>query len=456
MNNLERLLSETPIPKLIEVEQSIPEGKISREMIPDIVKQQLKNRLPLMERGKSAALTCGSRQINHLDLILKTVIELLKECGVEPFIFPAMGSHGGATAQGQREIIEGLGITEESMQVPIRATMDTVVVGRTASEIEVHLDRYANEADYIIPIGRIKPHTDFRGPAESGLQKMLTIGCGKQQGANICHSLGFPNMSQNIMDISGVLLEKKNIPWGIAIIEDAFHGTYQIECVDGSEIKSREPQLLDLAKGLVPGLPFRKIDVLVLDEIGKDISGAGMDSNITGRSSMLGRWQPFAERIAVLDLTEQSHHNACGIGGADITTQRLFEKMDFETSYPNAVTSHDPASMRIPPVLSCDRAAIQMALHTCMEQDDKLGYRMIWMKNTLMLNRYYISENLLYEANEIPSIKVLGSPFEIEFDQEGNVPWLTKPKRRYQDHEAIGFVCVPKHADRSSNGIQKV
>lgn len=437
--NFDQLLQKTDVPRMAQVKYRIKKGDITAEQIPGLIRELLEKQqlLERIEAGKTVALTCGSREICNIDVILRSVIGLLKEKGAQPFIFPAMGSHGGANAQGQREILAGYGITEETMGVPIKATMDTVVLGKTAKGLEVHFDKYAYEADYVIPINRVKPHTDFRGKIESGLMKMLTIGCGKQHGANICHTLGFPMMAENVTEIARVILEHCRIPFGIAIVEDAFHGTYKIAAVPGERIEEEEEKLLLEAKTLIPGIPFEKVDVLVLDEIGKDVSGAGMDPNVTGRSSMMGRWKPFIERIVILDLTEKSHHNGCGIGGADITTQRFFEKMDFPTSYPNGITSHDPSSMRIPPVMPNDVCAVKMALQTCMENEHGAGYRMVWMKNTLHVASFYISEALLEEARRNPDLTILGEPEAVPFKENGNVPWLEDPVKVYGLHENL-------------------
>lgn len=435
----EQLLRETEVPAMVQVKYRVKTGEITGEQIPALIRDSLEKQ-GLRERltpGKTVALTCGSREICHIDIIMKSMADLLREWGLKPFIFPAMGSHGGANAEGQREILAGYGVTEESMGVPIKSSMETVILGKSPKGLEVHFDRYADEADYVIPIGRVKPHTDFRGKIESGLMKMLTIGCGKQHGASICHTLGFPMMAENVTEIARVILEKKNIPFGIAIIEDAFHGTYKIEAVPGEKIEEREEELLEEAKTLIPGIPFEKVDVLVLDEIGKDVSGAGMDPNVTGRSSMLGRWKPFIERIVILDLSEKSHHNGCGIGGADITTQRFFEKMDFGVSYPNGITSHDPASMRIPPVMPDDRSAVKMALQTCMENDREKGYRVVWMKNTLHMDSFYISEALIEEAKNNPDIEIIGELQAVPFDGQGNVPWLGAPVLEYALHKNL-------------------
>lgn len=432
----EELLREVKIPRMVPVELEIQKGKIKREEISGILRRGMEEQ-GLFERlkaGKTVAVTCGSREIHNIDEIMRSVVSILKDAGLSPFIFAAMGSHGGASAKGQLEILEGYRVTEKAMGVPVTATMDTVVIGKTELGLEVHMEKNADGADYIIPVGRIKPHTDFRGRIESGLMKMLAVGCGKQHGADLCHMYGFSRMSENVTQIARVILEKKRIPFGVGIVEDAFHNTYHLEVIPGEKIEEREAELLETAKSLIPAIPFEKIDVLVLDEIGKDISGAGMDPNVTGRSSIMGSFKPFVERIAVLGLSEKSHHNGCGIGVADITTQRFFEDMDFCVSYPNGLTSHDPASMSIPPVMPNDRCAVAMAIHTCVNQDRNLGHRMVWMKNTLCLNRFLISENLLQEAEKNPDIRICGEPEEVLFDEYGNVSGLGKAAKDYGAH----------------------
>lgn len=437
MNIFESLLQDTDVPKMLPVQFKVKRGSIRREDIPSIVRKTLEDSgvLSSLQPGKKVAVTCGSREINNIDEIERSLVVILKERGLHPFIFAAMGSHGGANAAGQLEILAGYHVTEETMGVPVVATMDTEVIGRTPNGLEVHMELHANQADYIIPVGRIKAHTDFRGSIESGLMKMLSIGCGKQHGANICHTYGFTNMSENVTQVARMILEKKSVPFGIGIIEDAFHGTYQLSAVPGEKIEAEEIELLKKAKSLIPAIPFEKVDVLVLDEIGKDISGSAMDPSVTGRSGMLGISKPFIERIAVLSLSEKSHHNGCGIGLADITTQRFYEDMNYYVSYPNGLTSHDPASMRIPTVMPNDRCAIKMALQTCLQDDKELGYRVVWMKNTLNLGLFYISESLTAEAEKNPDLTIVGKPESVIFNQDGNVGWLPAPVNTYGSHD---------------------
>lgn len=423
MNIFEKLFAKTEIPELYPVEYALPRGTILRDQIETLILDDLtkKNLSSRIKPGMSIAITGGSREITNIDQIIKTVVDFVKSCGAEPFIFPAMGSHGGATAEGQLEVLAGYNITEETMGCPIKSSMETVRISTTSNGLPVHIDKYANEADGIIPIGRIKAHTDFHGKYESGLMKMLTIGLGKQFGANLCHSLGMSNMPSNISAYAGEVLRLKNVLFGVGIIEDAFHATYKIAVVPGDRIQQDEPALLLEAKSLVPCIPFEKIDVLVLDEIGKDISGAGMDPNVTGRSQALGISQPYVERIAVLDLTDKSHNNGSGIGGADVTTRRFYDKFNMEITYPNCITSHDLNGMKIPAVMPNDKLAVKLAIDTCIDNDASIGCRLVWMKNTLHLDRFYVTKALLSDVEKHPLLKVVGEPFQMEFNADGNV-----------------------------------
>ena len=426
MNIFEKLFAGTEIPELYPVDFSLPKGSIQRKEISVIILNQLKelNLASRIKPGMSVAITAGSREITNIDQVIRTVVDFVKSCDGNPFIFPAMGSHGGATAEGQLEVLARYNITEETMGCPIRSSMETVQISTTADGLPVHIDKYASEADAIIPIGRIKPHTDFHGKYESGLMKMLTIGLGKQFGANLCHSLGMSNMPKNISAYAGEVLRLKNVIFGVGIIEDAFHATYKLTVLPGERIQEDEPALLQEAKSLVPCIPFEKIDVLVLDEIGKDVSGAGMDPNVTGRSQAMGISQPFVERIAVLDLTDKSHNNGAGIGGADVTTQRFYEKFNMEVTYPNCITSHDLNGMKLPAVMPSDKLAVKLAVESCIDKNEELGIRLVWMKNTLHLDHFYVSKALLPDVEAHPQMKQSGGAFEVTFDESGNVSWI--------------------------------
>ena len=369
--------------------------------------------------GMRVAVTAGSRDINHIDVITKTVIDELKYAGAHPFLFPAMGSHGGATAEDQREILTGYGITEKTIGVPIISCMDTVEVGRTPEGHPVHADKAAFEANAIVPVGRIKPHPEFRGDFESGIMKMLAIGVGKQHGANVCHQLGMNHMSENILAFGRVLIEKCNVPFGVGIIENAMHGTYSITAAPGECIEAEEPMLLETARSLVPVIPFEKVDVIICEEMGKDISGTGMDSNVIGRSISLGVSRPFAERIGIFDLTEKSHGNFNGVGLGDAISRRLFDKMSFSTTYPNTITGCEPFAVKIPPVMDTDRLCMYFCLETCVHADNPEGIRVVWIKNTLSVHSFYISEALRKEAQANPKLHVNEARMKPAFDDAG-------------------------------------
>jgi hypothetical protein len=415
------LLSQSNIPEFIYLDYHL--NKAAPIDIEAVIAKEFcdKNLNGLIKPQSSVAIACGSREINHLSLIVKSLIHELQKVAVYPFIVPAMGSHGGATAEGQREILASYGITEEAMGVPIRSSMETIFVGNTKDGIPVYLDAQADSADYIIPVGRIKPHTDFHGPIESGLMKMLTIGLGKQKGASFCHKQGFPSMSENVQKIARVLLEKKQIPFGVGIVEDSFHETYQISLIPGERIEAEEQRILLKAKEFVPQIPFDKIDVLLVSEMGKNISGAGMDPNVTGRSLVLGRTKPNARCITVLDLTDESYHNANGIGCADVTTQRLFDKIDPLNTFPNPITVRDPDGCRIPMYMPNDLLALKLSIHLCNIPDDREP-RIVWIKNTLSLDRIVVSQALMEETEGNLRVSIRDGKFKILFNGEGNIP----------------------------------
>jgi hypothetical protein len=419
MSNISDLLKCTEIPLFYPAALSVENRNIAN--VEEAVRNCLK-RAGTLERirpGERVAITAGSREIAGIDKILRTLIESLKEVGAQPFLFPAMGSHGGANPEGQKEVIAQYGITEESMGVPIRSSMETVCVGETAEGIPVHVDRWAYGADHIIPVGRIKPHTDFKGAFESGLMKMLAIGVGKQEGANICHKLGMTDMSKHVRAIGRAIIERRSVPFGIGIIENAFHGTYRVEAIPGERIDEEEPALLREAKALVPVLPFEKVDVVVCERMGKEISGTGMDSNVIGRSASLGISRPFAERVGVFALTEKSHGNGNGMGLADAVTERFFRTVEFDQTYPNAITSAETTAVKLPAVMPTDELCVKFLIKTCT-QEGKRGCRIVWIKDTLSLDSFYVSEGLFEEDTARDSaLKLLPQPFRAAFDAAG-------------------------------------
>lgn len=372
--------------------------------------------------GETVALTAGSREVYDIVGILRGVIRAVREQDGVPFIVPAMGSHGGATAEGQVRVLEHFGITEEALGVEIRSSMETVLVGHTEDGYPVHLDRIANAADHIIPIGRVKPHTDFRGPVESGVMKMLAIGLGKQYGASLCHKLGFPNMGKSVWNFGSVILENCRVLMGLAVVENGEHRTARIEGIPAAQIRKREPELLAYAKSLMPRIPFDNLDVLLVSEIGKDISGAGMDPNVTGRSVTLGEFWPHAEKIGVFNITSVSEGNAAGIGNADAITSQMYRQIDRLPMYINSITCRDTSGARIPTVMDTQELVLRYLLYTCIRRKEAQDQpRIVWIQNTACLRRIYISEALAHEARQLKDFRVTCESRPLEINKDGEL-----------------------------------
>lgn len=372
--------------------------------------------------GMSVALTVGSRGLANLALIVKETVAQLKKLGAQPFVFPAMGSHGGATAEGQRDMLAGFGVTEDSIGCPIKSSMETVIIGHVDDGRPVHLDKYASQADGIVLLGRVKPHTCFHGTYESGLLKMMAIGVAKQQGAESCHAQGFGKMAENVVKFGTVCLEKANILFGLAVVENAFDDTCRIEAVLKEHILRREKTLLEEARALMPRILFPEFDILVVDQIGKNFSGDGADPNITGSyCTPYASGGPSYERYVILDLSEETHGNASGLGMADITTKRAFDKIDFDASYPNSLTSRMLNVVRVPMVLKNDELALKTAIFACL-QADKAAPRIVRIKNSSHVDEIWISEALLPEARDNPRVEILEAPVPLPFGPDGNLP----------------------------------
>lgn len=416
MNIINELLKDVPIPKMIKIKQVFPRPMINN--IEEELENQInkKNLLRNIKKGSQVAITAGSRGITDLPLILKKTVNIIKCAGAEPFIIPAMGSHGGATAEGQKEILANNGITEESVGAPIKSSMDVVKIGDTYDGLPVYIDKFADEADAIIVINRIKPHTSFRGKYESGIMKMIAIGLGKQKGASICHGQGFGKMAQNIPAIAKTVIKKKNIAFAIGIVENAYDETAKIEVMSKDEIENIEPVLLKYASDNMAKIYFDKFDVLIIDEIGKNISGTGFDTNIVGRyHTPYISGGPEITKLVILNLSNATHGNANGIGMADFTTKKLLNRIDFNQTYPNSITSTVQESVKIPMVLDNERLAVAAAIKTC-NIDDMNNVKMVRIKNTKDLNFVYISESLLNKAKCNKNIKIVGDLEDLRLD----------------------------------------
>jgi hypothetical protein len=413
------IIGNTPIPKMCRIKQVFDDFHI-KDVKEEIIKQLTRDgTLNKINAGDSVAIGAGSRGITNYAEIVGTVVNEIKRIGGNPFIIPAMGSHGGAIASGQEAVLAGYGITEQTMGCPIRATMETLQVGTSEYGLPVFIDKYALEADGIVIIGRVKPHTSFRGKYESGLLKMLTIGLGKQKGAEICHAQGFKYMAQNLVSSASVILKNCNILFGIAIVENAYDQTIKLSSIPAEKIFDEEPALLEIAKKRMASIMFESFDVLIVDRCGKNISGDGMDPNITGNfTTPYATGGPQKERTVVLDLTEESHGNSVGFGIADYSVQRLFDKMDFEATYPNVLTSTVPVSAKIPIILANDKLAIQAAIKTCYCVNNP---KVVRIRDTLSMGEILISESLLEEAARNLNIEILEEPKGMQFDENGNL-----------------------------------
>ena len=421
MKIVQSLLQDVSIPRFVKVRQHFDDTCISPGEIPAAVKAALSRAeiADTLKPGMRVCITCGSRGIDNIAAITAEVVTFCRERGAQPFAIPAMGSHGGATAQGQLEVLRSLGITEESIGCPILATMETVQIGSTEEGEPVHIDRYAAEADGIIVINRIKPHTSFRGSYESGLMKMLAVGLGKQRGAETCHAEGFLQMHRKVPGFGKAILKNAPVLFGLGILENAFDRTAQLHALTPGEIITGEPVLLQEAFRLMPSLGFAECDVLVVDQIGKNISGCGMDPNISGVFATPGITGGIrAQRRCILSLTPETHGNGYGMGAADAITRRLFDQLDLGQIYPNSITSTSLGFSKIPLIMPSDRDAIALCIRTC-NGIDKTAPRIIRIRNTLALDELEISEACLPDLPE--NMQVLTQPYELPFDAEGNL-----------------------------------
>lgn len=378
-----------------------------------------------MRSGDSVAITVGSRGIANIAIMIRAAVEHLKKQGALPFIVPAMGSHGGGTANGQQAVIEGYGVTEDFVGAPIRSSMETVVVARTAQGLPVHFDKHAFDADHVLVANRIKPHTRFVGEIESGLHKMMFIGLGKHDGAKVYHrAIMEYSFDEIIRTVSAEVLEKCNILCGLAIVENAYDETGRIVAVRPEEFYPREVELLRLASAWLPRLPLKKVDLLIVDRIGKDISGSGMDTNVVGRKFDDHNATPqdaiACTRILVRRLSENTHGNATGIGIAEFTTQACVDQIDRDATNTNAVTGEHPESGMIPLVYATDRAAIDAALQT-IGLVEPPNASVVHIRDTLHLAEFEVSEACLEEFTS-DAIERLGHPMEMAFAVDDSLP----------------------------------
>lgn len=386
-----------PLPKMRKARQIFPRPRI--DDIEAAVREQMRGDgiRSRIAPGAKVAVAVGSRGIRNLPLIAKSVLDCVRAAGGKPFIVAAMGSHGGASEQGQRKTLAGYGITEEAMGAPIVAAMDVEHVGRTSLGADVYFDRAAMGADLIVPINRVKLHTDFSADIQSGLCKMLVIGLGNHVGCSAMHERGFEALGESLPEAAGMILKKAPVGFGIAVVENAYDETALVEAVPAEKIVEREKELLKISLTNMPTLMIPEIDVLVVEEIGKNISGAGFDPNILGKSRTLKTFAlpvPRIGRMALLGVSEPSRGNALGMGAFDVITRKAFERVDLEATYANAIASKSTEDAKIPIIADDEEQALRVAIKILIDADRE-NLKIVKIKNTLELETIEVSETLL-------------------------------------------------------------
>ncbi len=413
-------IEEVEIPKMVRIKQLYDNSKIE-DIQKHLAKKLRQLHFDKSLKGKRIAITVGSRGIPHNALIVRTICDYLKMREADPFIVPAMGSHGGGNVEGNLEIINGYGITEESMGVPIKASMEVIQIGNIHDKVQtpIYCDKFAAEADGIVIYNKVKPHTDFKGRHESGLLKMMAIGLAKHKGCSLFHKQGFDTFAERIPMVAEVFMEKLPVLFAVGVVQNAYDEISEIEVYPKEKIIEGDQELLQAAKKRFPRFKFDNIDVLIIDRIGKNISGEGADPNVTGRGFMPYFKDDFhTKRLMIRGLSEQSHHNACGLGLADITTRRCLNSVDWESTWINLTTNTMIDGGKIPMYQNSDYDAIRVAIRTCT----KIKYRdarIVRIKDTLSLNEFEVSDTLLPELIGNSEIEILSDPYNLIFDKEG-------------------------------------
>lgn len=417
----------TSFPKMVRVQQEYPAP--TRLDIPKVLQQEFEPVRSRIKPGARIAIGVGSRGIANLAEIIKAIVEIVKAAGGKPFIVPAMGSHGGATAEGQVEVLGTYHVTEAAMGVPIRASMEVKQLGQSEHGVPVYCSVEALNSDGIIIVNRIKPHTDFSGGLGSGIMKMAVIGLGKQKGANTMHMaatrIGY---EQAIRGIARKIISDAPVLCGVGILENQFHDTGKIAVLPREKIEAMENVLIEESRQMMPLLPFDEIDLLIIDQMGKNISGCGMDPNVIGRSvygyvssiAVQGTFRPYIRRIFVRDLTEETHGNAIGLGLADLTTSRIVKAMNHQFTYVNALTAVQPQVAKIPIFFDTDREAIAQGIASLAITDGRPPM-IVRILDTLSVANFEASEAMLPIIKAKPHLRIRSEPAEMRFSSEGNL-----------------------------------
>ena len=409
-----------PLPRMVPIRQKFDTKKLD-SVTAAVQKQFLRKEIASkIKPGMTVAVGCGSRGVANIREAATATVAEIKKLGGKPFIFPAMGSHGAATAEGQRQVLAGYGITEANVGCPVRATMETKELGKLPDGTPVYADAYAADAQGIVFVCRIKPHTNFRAPIESGIVKMMTIGMGKIRGATTLHSHGMDRFIDLLPAAARLVMDKAPFLFGVAMIENAHDETMHVEAIPRETLFQREPELQALSKESIGRLYFDGFDVLIIGEIGKNISGAGADPNVIGRNNrgILGFDRPAITKIVMLDLTEVTHGNATGLGMGDVVTMKLFKKIDYGATYANCITATYLDGAAIPLIMNTDKEAIALAIKT-VPRVKPLDTRVVWVKNTLALTHVAISEALAEQIRGDKRFEILGEPEPFRFSAEG-------------------------------------
>ena len=412
-------LERVKLPRMVRARQVFDSARI--QDVAAHIRNQMQANLHDKQRfaGKRLAITVGSRGIPQLDVMVRTVVQTLQEWEALPFIVPAMGSHGGATAEGQLQMLATYNITEESMGCPILSSMEVVQISTLPDGTPVYCDKNAASADGIVILNKVKPHTDFRAKHESGLAKMMAIGLAKHKGAAMFHEMGFSTFAERIPQVCEEFLAHLPIAFGVGIVQNAYDDISDIEVMEADQLLAKDAELLEIAKAKMARFLVPSIDVLMIDEIGKNISGNGADPNITGRSNSAGFDDILdCKKLFIRGLTQETHHNGCGIAHADVTTRRCLNDIDFETTWINVVTATMLNGGKIPMYMENDRDALMLAIRTC-NGIDFAKPRIVHVLDTLHLDEIALSETYLDTIASIPEIEVLSDPYELKFDAEG-------------------------------------
>ncbi|KSU82127.1 protein of unknown function [Fictibacillus enclensis] len=420
--------------ELFEIKQNFASPSLSLTLLKTKIEKEMDRLLSNthLSANASVAITAGSRGITNIAFIFKVIVKVLQDRGLSPFLVPAMGSHGGATAEGQIEVLEHLGITEQTIGAPIRSSMNVDYIGETNNGTPVYMDQHSFSADGIIVVNRIKAHTAFRGKVESGLSKMIAIGLGKIKGATFIHQGGALKMAETIESVSKMALKQSPILFGLGIIENGYDETADLVGVTKEEWHQKETELLAWSKTMMPSLPVDDIDLLIVEEMGKCFSGTGMDPNIIGRWRIQGVQEPerpTIKRIAVLDLADQSFGNAQGVGLADFMTDALFKKIDRKSTYTNALTSTYLQRAMLPFIYATEEEAIRTAVQSLGPQVDNHKLRIVQIPNTLHLGRVIVSKSIIEELKQTNKSFDIIRQFRMEFNEVGHLQFkITRHK----------------------------